>query len=78
MSTSEEMVCISISVPRRVVEGVTSIAHDEDRSRSKVIARALGDWLARQAEERTKSNDAAAGHLREHRRLSGIPEESKS
>lgn len=74
MSTPQEQVCISISLPRETLQGVDSIAREQDRSRSKVIARALSDLLAEQAQQRAASDAAARDHLAEHRRLTGIEE----
>jgi metal-responsive CopG/Arc/MetJ family transcriptional regulator len=64
MSTPQEQVCISISLPRQTLQRVDSLARREDRSRSKVIARALNGWLATTAPQESAPQEASNGRRR--------------
>jgi metal-responsive CopG/Arc/MetJ family transcriptional regulator len=72
MSTTQ---VISVSLPRQTLQRVDSLAREEDRSRSKVVARALDAYLDALKQESAAAAGAAATHLRAHARLSGMSEE---
>lgn len=79
MNTSDERISVTICLPVSTLALIDEIAREQDRSRSRVIARALHDVLAEQAQQRAAVDAAAAEHLREHARLGGFqPKEGQS
>jgi metal-responsive CopG/Arc/MetJ family transcriptional regulator len=55
MSTPQAV--ISISLPRQTLQRVDSIAREQDRSRSKLIAIALRSWLTSYRSPRARQQE---------------------